>query len=75
MGDTIFSKNVILQPSSEIKSGYGIQTDGTKIYFNSSEILTGDNTEFTDIKVLGTSNLVVKYHSQRSKLELLFISL
>ena len=38
MGDTLFGKKIILQPSSEIKSGYGLQTDGSNLYFNNVSV-------------------------------------
>ena len=43
MGDTIFGKQIILQPSSEIKPGYGLQTDGSNLYFNNEQIDIGSS--------------------------------
>ena len=37
-GDTAFFKNVILESSSSLVNGLGIQTDGTNIYFNGTQI-------------------------------------
>ena len=45
MGDTLFGKKIILQPSSEseLNSSYGLQTDGSNLYFNNEQIGIGSS--------------------------------
>ena len=40
MGDTFFTKNLILQPTT-LNSKYGLQTDGSNLYFNNKIVDTG----------------------------------
>ena len=73
MGDTFFTKNLILQPTT-LNPKYGLQTDGSNLYFNNVQIdvgsvpslqqvteigaITDKTVSLGKLEVQGTSNLV-----------------
>lgn len=74
MGDTFFTKNLILQPTT-LNPKYGLQTDGSNLYFNNVQVdvvgsvpslqqvteigaITDKTVSLGKLEVQGTSNLV-----------------